>query len=142
MQLTKQQKTQLAITLKRNPDVIAAFLFGSQIRGTTGPLSDVDIGLLVHPDISSTRRARLMKTLFIDCALLLNTDHIDLIDLLDAPPALRYRILTENEPLFLKDRRTFYRFHYQTIQAYEDFRPHLEAQANMIRKKIAAYVST
>ena len=37
----------LAETLATEPAVVAAYLFGSLARGTAGPLSDVDVGLLI-----------------------------------------------------------------------------------------------
>jgi predicted nucleotidyltransferase len=35
--------------LDKEPDVIAAYLFGSVARATAGPLSDVDVAVLLRP---------------------------------------------------------------------------------------------
>ena len=35
--------------------VVLAYLFGSQARGETGPLSEVDIAVLFSPDISKKK---------------------------------------------------------------------------------------
>jgi predicted nucleotidyltransferase len=36
--------------LEQEPDVVVAYLFGSVARGTAGPLSDVDVAVLLRPD--------------------------------------------------------------------------------------------
>ena len=40
----------LAELFERQPDVVAAYLFGSQARGDAGPLSDVDSAVWLDDD--------------------------------------------------------------------------------------------
>jgi uncharacterized protein len=50
--LDGERRRGLAELFEREPDVVAAYLFGSQARGEAGPLSDVDLAVWLddHPE--------------------------------------------------------------------------------------------
>src|SRR5215217_7290197 len=72
------------------PEVRLAVLFGSTARGTAGPRSDVDLGVLLDPD---TPDARLRVEVELGRAV--GDRSVDLIFLKEAPPLLRFEIAKE-----------------------------------------------
>jgi len=98
------------------PEVEFAYLFGSQVSGRTGTLSDIDIAVCV--DVQEDRllyRLKLLERL--QC--LVGHVPVDLVVLNDAPPVLKYevvkygRVLKEN-----KDARVI--FESRTLSEYLD----------------------
>lgn len=141
MRLTATQKKRIATYLQKHPQIVAAYLFGSQATGKTGPLSDVDIGILMDASLAPSVREKLIIEIFHELALDLHTDHIDLIDMLTAPVLLQHRIVTRGKRLFAKDRILANKFTIRVIQTFEDFLPHLQTQTRFIKRKIATYVT-
>lgn len=79
--------------LRGQPGVALAYLFGSAARGTTGPLSDVDVAVKFidwSPD-GFAARLRMHDAL---CRHL-GSDRIDLVDLDEASPVLRYNVIRD-----------------------------------------------
>jgi uncharacterized protein len=98
----------LIVTIDRdNPDLAArlrsffqdrsrvelAYLFGSAARGTTGPLSDVDVAIRFSTDEGRTLDERLK--LHDALCRYLGSDRVDLVDLDDASPVLRYNVIRD-----------------------------------------------
>jgi len=81
------------------PGVVLAYLFGSLARGNTGPLSDVDVAVKFSDQV----RDRFGERLSIHDALCrhLGTDRIDLVDLDEASPVLRFNVVRDG--IVLKD---------------------------------------
>ena len=102
-------------------DVRLAYLFGSQARGEAGPLSDVDLAIVLDPATPSPdlRRddlnARLMQWL--------HRDDVDLVLADRAPPLLRHRIVRYGICLFAREPVEATRFAVRALQSYEDTRP-------------------
>ncbi|MDI6689533.1 MAG: nucleotidyltransferase domain-containing protein [Actinomycetota bacterium] len=59
----------------RNPKVIVAYFFGSQVRGEITPLSDIDIAVLVKESLSLDEKADLIGEIISS----LETDNIDFV---------------------------------------------------------------
>src|SRR4051794_4965479 len=77
------------------PEVVTAYLIGSQARGSAGPLSDVDVAILHTPGLSSRERLDLRLALASSAAAALETPEIDIVLLNGAPPLLRHRALRD-----------------------------------------------
>lgn len=74
------------------PQVTFAYVFGSQARGTAGPLSDVDIAVFLDRGLCCFDwRLRLMERL----AMAMGTERFDLVILNDASPVLRYEVVRD-----------------------------------------------
>lgn len=105
------------VVLEKHPNVIFAYLFGSQVRGNTTPMSDVDIAVFIEgnnlPDSKLTIIGDLIDGL--------ETDEIDLVILNTAPLSLKGRILRNRE--ILVDRKPFLRHSFEslTLREYFDF---------------------
>jgi len=134
MQLTDAQKQAIADLLEKEPQIVAAYLFGSQANGRAGLLSDIDLGVIFLSSVSENRRDALLRTLFAKLSIELKTDAIDLLDLRRASVLLRYRATFNSALLFTKDRVLTNRLAFESLQAYEDFKPYLAVQQRFIKQ--------
>jgi len=102
-------------------EVVAAYLFGSRAREQAGPLSDIDIAVLVkdgNPLLAQSLEYRLRLW---DClATLLNRDDIDVVLLNEAPLLLCHRVLQDGILLDCKDDRLRVAFAKKTLRDYLD----------------------
>ena len=78
--------------------VIAAYLFGSQASGTTTPLSDVDIAVILEAGVPSPGDAQAM--LISDLMLALGRSDIDVVILNAAPPVLKERAIFRGRVIY------------------------------------------
>lgn len=115
------------------PDVIAAYVFGSVARADAGPLSDVDVALLLAPDAAN--RAVLGR---VEDALSreLRTSRIDVVDLREAPMPLRYRIARDGVLTSCRDAARLERFTVESVLRYLDFKPIRDRAFAQMRRAI------
>jgi predicted nucleotidyltransferase len=107
--------------------VTLAYLFGSLARGKAG--HDIDLALLSP----ATPPFRLRDVI----AAHLGTQRLDLIDLAQAPPVLRFEVLRTGRLLYAVDQPTQTRFELATLQLYRDTHPLRERQRLMLRERFA-----
>lgn len=127
-------RSRLAAALDRAP-IAAAYLFGSQASGGAGPLSDVDVGVVVLPEVANGTAVR--TELFSVVAAALETDEVDLVVLNDAPSLLRHRVVRDGHLLLDRDPRTRVRFETRALLDYLDTAPLREVQAKGRRERLA-----
>jgi len=98
-------------------DAAFAYLFGSNARGTAGPLSDIDIAVYLTEGPFPEKRLEILGDL-ID---ILRTDRVDLVLLNMASEGLKARIIREKA--ILADNLPFvrHRFESETMRRYMDF---------------------
>src|SRR5215213_10525952 len=104
---------------KAGAAVQCAYLFGSTARGEAGPLSDVDVAVLL--DESVTRENYLDITAALIEKLERSAPRIDLTVLNEAPPALRHRVLLDGTLLLERDPRQRIDFEVRSIREALDF---------------------
>jgi predicted nucleotidyltransferase len=111
--------------LADRPKVSLAYLFGSQVRGDVGPMSDIDIALLLDDaDETGTIRSNLRASL----AAALDRERVDVVFLNRAPVELAYAIIVEGELLYERDAATRVEYEAKIMSLYCDFLPVLRAQ--------------
>lgn len=128
------EREALAAALRR-PDVVAAYLFGSQAAGTAGPLSDIDIAVLPSVDVADPGALRL--EVGVELARLLGTDEVDVVMLDRAPPVLAYRVFRDGVRLVDNDPRARVRFETDALLRYLDTAPLRATLADGVRRRIA-----
>ena len=113
-------KDPLAKRLAREPGVLAAYLFGSQARGTASDHSDIDVGILLASPPTS-----LVDAPFALAEELASTlgKRVDLVVMNTAPPDLVHRILRDGELLVDHDRKHRIRFEVLVRNQYFDTQP-------------------
>lgn len=112
---------QLVKCIAKESGVIAIYLFGSYAREATGPLSDVDIAVLLDEKIVEPESNTDLKLKLLSIASgVLKTDEIDIIVLNVSPVYLQYQIIKEGRLLFLKDKAKEQNFREQVVSNYLD----------------------
>lgn len=111
----------LAEAVAAEPTVTAAYLFGSVARGAAGPLSDLDVGLLIVDGAPSSAHIcdRIMDAL----ARRLHTSKVDVISLAGAPMPLRYQVVRDGSLVVCRDAVVLERFIVASVLQYLDFKP-------------------
>ena len=97
-----------------NPLIIA---FGSQVKGRTREMSDFDFGILGEGPLSLSDRAEISGR--ISEKLGINEDRIDLVDLSNASPILKFEVAKDGK-LIDGDRSSFIRFKVRAFKEYVD----------------------
>ncbi len=108
------------------PSAALAYVFGSQVRGKAGPLSDLDVAVLLVGDPTPAECTDRRLDFIGDLMRLLQTNDVDVVVLNVAPLALRYAVIRGGRLVFARRRQEAIEFQVQTMSRYFDFRPILE----------------
>lgn len=85
----------IAGALDGRPEILEAYLFGSQARGRAGPLSDIDVAVYVNRTLADDSGLGYAASLAADLMAALSRDDVDVVILNDATPLLYHRVLTD-----------------------------------------------
>jgi len=117
---------ELAVVLQAYGGAVdCAYLFGSAARGDTGPLSDLDIGLLLAESVGSEASADIAAAVAGQLQKLAGPT-VDVTILNDSPPALQHRVIRDGQPVFVGNARGRVRFETGVLREFLDFKPVLE----------------
>jgi predicted nucleotidyltransferase len=109
--------------------VSLVYLFGSQIEGHVGPMSDYDVGVWVDRDADERQiQARLAH----DLRRALKTERVDVLILNHAPIELAYAIVAQGQNLYQRDVATRVEYETWVMNRYGDYLPVLRAQRQEI----------
>lgn len=126
--MEKVNKESIALLFKAYPFIIAAYQFGSTIRGQEGPLSDLDIAILVDekrvPSDLDLLRTELLLAYELQRQLAIS--EVDLITLNRQRLAFQYAVIRTGTLIYEIDRLERIRFVQKVVQAFLDFQPTLE----------------
>ena len=127
--------TVLADYLAAQTEVIAAYLFGSQAKGTARAGSDVDVALLLDPafDLESHFAYRLEQTVALELAC---RRSVDVIILNQTSLVLRNQVLKYGRLIYERDHRQRVAFEVQSRFAYYDFKPVLDLLHSTLLRQI------
>jgi len=125
----------IGAALARQGDVVAAYLFGSLARGQAGPLSDVDIAVLLSPDLDE--EAAVERQLELMVALDdLDPREVQVTLLNHASPMLAYQVVRDGILLYERSRAQRIGFEVRAMQRYFDVQPMLEFHAQVLMRQI------
>ncbi len=107
------------------PEISLVYVFGSQIEGDVGPLSDYDLGVLLDntaswPQIRAQLGHKLMEKL--------EAEQVDLVLLNDAPVELAYAIIAQGNVLYQRDVASRVEYEARVMSLYGDYLPILRVQ--------------
>jgi predicted nucleotidyltransferase len=120
--LDEQALERLGAVLDRE-GVVAAMLIGSQARGESGPLSDIDLGIWHDPGLDPRARLQLRLELAGAASEALGTDEVDVAMLNDASPLMRHGAIRDGRALVERDRDERVRLETRAILDYLDTVP-------------------
>ncbi|MFH1054893.1 MAG: nucleotidyltransferase domain-containing protein [Candidatus Altiarchaeota archaeon] len=105
---------------KDRSDVEVAYLFGSHASGSQGPLSDVDVAVVFKKSMTGKRRFKAVLELTGDMLELLNSEHVDVVDLDGANLLFKSNVIKNG--LVVKDNPVRPYMEYLIIDDYLDRR--------------------
>jgi predicted nucleotidyltransferase len=111
--------------------VRVGYLFGSQVDGDTGPLSDVDVGVLLDPSCLDDPTACRAGPAH-EIGTTLETDAIDLLLLNRAPIELAYRVVVQGTRVYEESRVARVEYEAYVLGRYGDYLPVLRDQRQQI----------
>jgi predicted nucleotidyltransferase len=106
--------------LSDDPRIAYALVFGSTARGTSHPLSDVDVAIGTTGDAPLATFDIGALTSKLEAAA---QRAVHLVVLNDAPPGLAYRVFKDGTPLLVRDASLFKSRLARAILEYLDYRP-------------------
>ncbi len=111
---------------KTQDNIIALYLFGSRASGTTGPLSDIDIAILLKEGLG--KEAYSKKELFYlgRANEILHPDEVSFVLLNSAPLTGQYGVIIDSKVLYSRDEDERLSFEERVIDEYMDFKPFLD----------------
>ena len=130
-------KISLPVDELRQLKVGLVYLFGSQIDGTSGPMSDIDIGVVFSdPKIAKGNTLDIYNKLYLIFSDLFDNERIDLVLMERASLELRSAAVRRGRVLFSESDDFRDVFEHNTIMAYVDFKPILNSFDKAIFSRI------
>jgi len=139
MKITNLQIQKIVQFCKSRPEIIVAYLFGSQATGKAGPLSDVDLAFLIDPVLSEAKgrgRYGYHAQLITELIKLLATNDVDVVILNEAPLLLKFKVIYHGRVIFSRSEKERLAFHVKAFNEYQDFRPFLAVQGRYLVKRL------
>ena len=121
----KQKLKRRLVDIFKKRKIDFAYLFGSQAKGKTGPLSDIYIAVYFGEKISSNKRFDARMKLLGELTDLFKTNEVDLVVLNDTPPLLSDRILKDGLLIFSNNDKIRLDYEVKTTLKYLDWKPYL-----------------
>jgi len=115
----KARIEKLLAQARQDEDVLAIFLFGSNVREEQTHASDIDLCLVLVPKPTPLEPDELLRKRL----GYLKDFNFDIQVFQQLPLYVRRRILKEGQILFVRDEALLYELAFRTAQAFEDFRP-------------------
>ena len=124
---------ELRAILEPHREVLVAYLFGSVARGTSGPLSDIDVAVLLSDDVDPFAT---QLVLMAEIASGIRSKDVDVVVLNHAPIALGYRVLRDGALIVSRDdvARIHHRVH--VVDRYLDMEPFRRVQDEGLRNRL------
>lgn len=119
--------------LKKDKNILFAYIFGSYGKGKITPLSDVDIAVyLVNVKEYFNEKLKIIGKI----NEILETDEVDLVILNEANLSLQFEVIKTGELLFCKNKNLRIKFITKVVDLYCDFEYHRKIQNYYLMKRI------
>ena len=122
--------------LRKYP-VVTAYIFGSEAKGTSGLLSDIDIAVFVHEGVSKAERFDLRLRFSNELSAVMSRT-VDLVILNDSSIQLSYEIIRHGKLIFCSDKATKVDLEVDILSRYLDRRYYDKRHAEITLQKIAS----
>lgn len=104
--------------------VTLAYLFGSQAEGKAGPLSDVDVAVLLGPQVEREQWFQVQLDLIGALTCMFHRNDVDVVVLNEATPLLAYQIIRHGQIIYEDEAtRPAVDFATYAIRRYADTAP-------------------
>ncbi len=118
---------------------IVAYLFGSYAKGESTPSSDLDIAVLVEGQREALYQS--FRSVMLAIRDTLGTERFDLLLLNDAPPTLKFEVITTGRLVYARSDHELNAFEEQVIRTYQDTAYLRAVQDDYLRRRARAWCS-
>lgn len=123
----------VASYLSQQTGIVAGYCFGSQARRDCPAPRDIDIAVLAGQRLCLDELLSLRR----DLSLLLNSDRLDVVDLLAAGPVLRRNVVAANMRFFCRDEHAANEFELRALAEYRDSAYRRRMQLELLRADVS-----
>ncbi len=118
-------------------DVVLAYLFGSEAKGTANRESDIDIAVLLSDRVPEAEYGQRIVNLNTELIGIFQRDAIDVALLNTAPPLLAFQVVRHGVVIYDPDQR-YVSFYIDTFNRYADTQPLRDLQWQYYLKRQGA----
>lgn len=126
----------LANICREDESIAAAYLFGSYARSDTGPMSDVDIAVLLDRVVKQGAYFDKRLDFISKFCLHLKTNEVEMVILNEAPMLLAYQVVKEGILLYERDHNQRIAFETRIIGRYLDSKYYRKIGITYLKKRI------
>jgi predicted nucleotidyltransferase len=119
--------------------VVLAYLFGSQAEGKTGPLSDVDVAVLLGPQVGRGRWFNVQLDLIGELMSLFHRNDVDVVILNQATPVIAHEVVRSGQVLYEAEPGTRVDFEIAALRRYVDTEPLRQLQDRRLLERVEEY---
>ncbi|TET90379.1 MAG: nucleotidyltransferase domain-containing protein [Methanomassiliicoccales archaeon] len=123
--------------LQKDDSVQTAYLFGSVAKGRSGPLSDIDIAVLLKESLTPRERYEKRILLINEISSALRTDDVNLVIMNGSPLLLNYNIIRDGKLLESKNESRRVLFETSIMSRYLDRKFYEDMHVREGMKRIA-----
>jgi predicted nucleotidyltransferase len=118
------------------PDVLLAYVFGSQAKGKAHSCSDLDVAVLLAGELDGPTCTQRRLDIIGDLMGLCHTSDVDVVVLNNADLALRYQVVQYGRLAYEHDHAMAVEFRVRTLNLYLDFAPFLKRMEQAFYQRI------
>ncbi len=112
------------------------YLFGSAAAGSMGPLSDVDIAILLKSEIPEERYTDLRLKIMGEIMSMLKFGEVEVVPLNSAPLLFQFRAIRDGKIIFSGSERSRIEYESKVLREYLDYKYFEEAYFEELTKDI------
>lgn len=116
-------------------NVELAYLFGSQARKKTTPLSDVDFAVLFNVQVPPQEYGDLQARIISELMLILKRSDIDVVALNNTTPLMKFLVINQGEIVFCSNNQARVKFEVEARREYFETEPIRRIQNEAFKKR-------
>lgn len=106
--------------------ILFAYLFGSQVSGNIGKLSDIDIAVYFDEQVSPEERFNKKLRIMAELSEIFKKEEVDVVVLNDTYPLFEHRVVKYGKVIFSVDENKRIDYEVKAVMRYLDFKPFIE----------------
>ncbi len=119
--------------------VVLAYLFGSEAEDRAGPLSDLDIAVLLDPEVRREKWSDVQLNLMNELMDLFDRNEVDLVVLNRATPVIAQQVAQHGQVLFEAHPGARVEFQVTALRRYVDTEPLRRIQDRSLYERVEEY---
>lgn len=118
-------------------EIAALYLFGSQAEGKAGPISDVDVAVLLDDArLTSRKQFDFHLNLIAEAMRACRRPDVDVVLLNKATPLLAYEVVRSGKLLFERDHERRVEYEVRAMQHYLDSKPLFATADRYLKRRL------